>query len=115
MSTSTIQFSSKIFLKFLKLNRIHIIEDKLTKYYINVYTCYRILTASNGLRIKARKKLYIKIKKMLRMCTSIIETINTIADIDIHKHITYNIYVDLHIIFFLGEKKFTSVLLFTVG
>jgi len=63
MSTSAIQFSSKLFLNFLKLNHIHIIEYKFTKYYINVYTCYRIFTTTNGSRIKANKKLYIKIKK----------------------------------------------------
>jgi len=55
MSTSAIQFSSKIFFNFLKLNHIHIIEDKFTKYYINVYTCYRIFTTLNGSRIKPKK------------------------------------------------------------
>jgi len=48
ISTSAIQFSSKIFFNFLKLNHIHIIEDKFSKYYINVYTCYKIFTTSNG-------------------------------------------------------------------
>jgi len=58
MSTSAIQFSIKIFYSFLKLNHSHIIEDKLIKYYINVCTCYRMFTTSNGSIIKGKKIMY---------------------------------------------------------
>ena len=47
------------------------IEDKFTKYYINVYTRYRIFTTSSGSRIKAKKKnIKIKKKSLLWMTTS---------------------------------------------
>jgi len=41
-----------IIFNFLKLNQFHIIENKFTNYYINIYTCYNVVIASNGLRIK---------------------------------------------------------------
>jgi len=47
-----------LFFNFLKLNHIHIIEDKFTKYYINIYICYRMFTTWNESRIKEKKIIY---------------------------------------------------------
>jgi len=48
------------------------IGNKLTNYYINVYTCCSVVTASNGSRIKAKKKFKMKIKE------------KKVVDVDIH-------------------------------
>jgi len=51
MSTSGIQFFIKIIFKFYKIKLVSLIENKLKKYYINVYK----FTTSNGSRMKAKK------------------------------------------------------------
>lgn len=57
MSTFAIQFFIKLIFKFFKLNQFHIIKNKLTNYYIKVYTCYSNNTATNRSSIKIKQKL----------------------------------------------------------